>query len=76
MQEIEDLLLSWKNSLPEDSILSNDYSIEDDSVILTVSRCINQNDIGESLVEICPLQKERIISAINYLSSNRERLCD
>ena len=55
MTEEETLLLSWKKSLGEESVISNDYSIEGDIVILTVTRCVHEFDIGKSLVAKCRL---------------------
>lgn len=75
MTEEETLLLSWKKSLGEESVISNDYSIESDIVILTVTRCVHEFDIGKSLVAKCRLQVDDIKQAIEFLSNNRDCLC-
>lgn len=70
----ETLLISWRNSLPQNSIISNDYSIENGVAILTMTRCLNENDLGKTLIMKCPATIRDIEAAIELLSSNRERL--
>lgn len=74
MAEEETLLLSWKKSLGEESVISNDYSVEGDTVTLTVTRCIHEFDIGKSLVVKCHFHLDDINRAIEFLSNNRNIL--
>lgn len=74
MTEEETLLLSWKNSLEEESIISNDSFFDGKFVVLTVTRCINEYDIGKNLVAKCHFQVDDINRAIDFLSNNRDCL--
>ena len=74
MSEEETLLLSWKNSLSNEEAVSNDYSIDGNIVFLTVTRCVDEYDVGKSLFAKCSLQLDSINHAIEFLSNNRECL--
>ena len=74
MTEEETLLLSWRNSLREEDVISNDYSIEGETVTLTATRCVNENDIGKSLIVKCRLHVDDINRAIEFLSTKRDCL--
>lgn len=56
----------------EESVISNDYSIEDGTVILTVTRCIREFDIGKSLVAKCRFKVDYIKRAIEFFPNNRD----
>lgn len=72
-QEIE-LLEKWKRSLPKENVITNEYSIDDKTVILTATRCIGDSDPGKSMTVVCALDMDSIIAAITKLSTNREQL--
>lgn len=74
MTEEETLLLSWRNSLRKEDIISNDFSIDGETVILTVNRCVDEYDVGKSLVAKCSLQFDSINHAIEFLSNNKQCL--
>lgn len=76
MSPEEQLLLNWRNSLPPESILSNDFSInkQTSTVLLTTTRCLNENDLGASLVKKCSYSIDSIQKSIDLLSEKREIL--
>lgn len=74
MTKEETLLHSWKNSLGEESVFSNDYSVDGNIAILTVTRCINEYDTGRGLYVKCRFQVDDINRAIDFLSNNRDCL--
>ena len=49
-----------EKSLEKENTISNDYSVEGETVILTDTRCIHEFDIGKGLVANCRLHVDDI----------------
>lgn len=74
MSKEEDLLEKWRSSIPKNSVLCNDYSIDGQNVRLTTTRVLNETDPGKSIYIDCLLNCESINTAIEELSENRNKL--
>lgn len=74
MSQEEELLENWRKSIPEGSVLSNNYEIDGKTVRLTTLRNVNELDVGKTIYVNCPLSETAIQIAIAKLSENREKL--
>lgn len=70
----EKLLEKWRTSNPTKSVLKYDYSIDGQSVRLSITRVAYDVDLRGSIIKTCVLNCDSINAAIEELSKNKESL--
>ena len=76
MNKVEQILLDWEKSIPEDYEISKSYSIIGNRVFLTITRQLENCDTGKTLKIECENDANSVLRAIEKLSTNRELLLE
>lgn len=74
MGEIIKMLENWKNLAYSNDVFEKDYSIENDSVNMTISVTVEKGFLFKTLTAKCHMDKQEIESAIDKLDEKKDDL--